>query len=69
VETFLCDLEAEPWELTNLAESATQAAVAARLRERLLARMAAAGEREPVIESAQRRGFFQRRVLPGEADQ
>lgn len=69
LESCLYDLEADPWELTNLAESVAHAPVAARLRERLVARMVAAGEREPVIESPQRREFFQRRVLPGEADQ
>lgn len=68
VECFLYDLQADPWELTNLIESEAHAPVAARVRERLLARMAAAGEAVPEIESPPRREFFQRRVLPGEAD-
>ncbi len=48
-ETFLYDLFADPYELSNLAGFASHAEVAARMRTRLLERMAQAGEETPVI--------------------
>ncbi|HRW11376.1 MAG TPA: sulfatase-like hydrolase/transferase, partial [Caldilineaceae bacterium] len=52
VEEFLYDLEADPHELTNLIHQAAFAPVKAQLRERLIARMVAAGEEAPMIEPA-----------------
>ncbi|MCB0062519.1 MAG: sulfatase-like hydrolase/transferase [Caldilineaceae bacterium] len=52
VEEFLYDLEADPHELTNLVQQAAYSPLKAELRERLLARMVAAGEKAPTIEPA-----------------
>jgi len=52
VEAHLFDLEADPHELNNLVVAPEHAALRARLRERLKARMAAAGEAIPRIEAA-----------------
>ncbi|MCB0105956.1 MAG: sulfatase-like hydrolase/transferase [Caldilineaceae bacterium] len=52
VEEFLYDLAADPHELTNLIHQAAFAPVKAQLRERLIARMVAAGEEAPMIEPA-----------------
>lgn len=52
-EDCLYDLEADPHELNNLAASPAHAAVREELAGRLKRRMAAAGEREPVIEPAE----------------
>lgn len=52
VEAHLFDLEADPHELNNLVAAPEHAALRARLRERLKARMAAAGEAIPQIEAA-----------------
>lgn len=49
VEGHLYDLEADPHELTNLVASPEHADIRARLRERLIARMSAAGEAIPQI--------------------
>jgi choline-sulfatase len=49
VEDLLYDLEADPYELVNLAGRPEYAAVAAELRGRLIARMVEAGEAAPVI--------------------
>lgn len=54
VEDLLYDLEADPYELDNLTGRPEYAEVAAQLRERLLARMAQAGEAVPVIRPANR---------------
>ncbi|HZG83681.1 sulfatase-like hydrolase/transferase [Paenibacillus sp.] len=67
VEEYLYDLHADPYELTNLAGAASHRHVADRLRERLVARMVAAGERAPVIESAPPRTAAQRKAAPEEA--
>jgi arylsulfatase A-like enzyme len=48
-ESLLYDLEADPWELHNLIDRESHRAVADRMRQRLLARMAAAGEATPEI--------------------
>ncbi|NEE02885.1 sulfatase-like hydrolase/transferase [Phytoactinopolyspora halotolerans] len=50
VEAELYDLAHDPYELHNLAGHASHREIADELRERLLRRMAEAGEREPVIE-------------------
>ncbi|GAB4466342.1 MAG: sulfatase [Armatimonadaceae bacterium] len=50
VEEFLYDLLADPYELTNLVAHVSHQAVRDHLRSRLIARMTAAGESEPVIE-------------------
>ncbi|MCB0061961.1 MAG: sulfatase-like hydrolase/transferase [Caldilineaceae bacterium] len=52
VEEFLYDLAADPHELTNLVNGAAYREIKAQLRERLLARMVAAGESVPTIVSA-----------------
>src|SRR5581483_11376436 len=49
VEQALYDLDADPAELDNLIERDSHRATAAELRARLLQRMAAAGERVPMI--------------------
>ena len=69
VEEFLYDLQADPYELTNLVGLESHREVAAVLRERLIRRMVAAGEREPTIEPAPAatRRSGQRRVSPEEA--
>lgn len=51
-ETELYDLEYDPYELTNLIGMASHRRTAEVLRQRLLRRMAAAGESEPTIEEA-----------------
>ena len=51
VESYLYDLEADPYELRNLAGSNSHAEIAHYLRQRLIQRMVKAGEQEPVIES------------------
>jgi len=68
VEQYLYDLEADPWELTNLINMESHARVADRLRQRLLKRMAEAGEELPTIEPAPRKPAGQRRVADAEVD-
>ncbi|GAA5031838.1 sulfatase-like hydrolase/transferase [Actinopolymorpha pittospori] len=69
VETALYDLANDPYELVNLAGMASHRAVAERLRARLLARIVAAGEAEPVIEPAPEvPSGAQRRVDPAVHD-
>ncbi len=66
-EEFLYDLQADPHELTNLVGAASHRAVADALRERLIARMVAAGEAAPTIVAAAPRVVAgQRRVGPEE---
>lgn len=68
VEEFLYDLQADPYELTNLIGFPSHQEAAAVLRERLIRRMVAAGEPAPAIEAAPAtapRG--QRRVTAAEA--
>lgn len=67
VEEFLYDLEADPYELTNLIGLESHQEVSAVLRKRLIRRMVEAGERAPTIEPVPLRPSGQRRVLPGEA--
>jgi len=67
VEEFLYDLEADPYELTNLIGVESHQGVAARLRQTLIERMVQAGESAPTIEPAPSRPKGQRRVLEGGA--
>jgi arylsulfatase A-like enzyme len=60
VEEALYDLEADPYELDNLAGIDAFRPIADDLRRRLIARMVAAGEAPPVIEDAPVRGGVQR---------
>jgi len=65
----LFDLESDPYELANLAGLASHRVVADRLRERLIARMVAAGEVAPTIENAPDKGKVgQRRVSAAEVE-
>jgi len=65
VEEFLYDLQADPYELTNLIGVEAYRAVANDLRERLIRRMVEAGEAAPIIEPAPSRPSGQRSpVLP-----
>ncbi|MFE5317686.1 sulfatase-like hydrolase/transferase [Paenibacillus sp. NPDC056579] len=68
VEQFLYDLEADPYELTNLVEFQSHEAVRARLRERLIQRMIEAGEEAPVIVPMLSKPSGQRKVLPEEIE-
>ncbi|NOZ27521.1 MAG: sulfatase-like hydrolase/transferase [Chloroflexi bacterium] len=68
VEEYLYDLEADPYELTNLIGLASHQEVAARLRERLIRRMVEIGEAPPTIEPTPARPSGQRRVLPEEME-
>ncbi len=52
VERYLYDLDTDPHELTNLTTDPAYARVRAELRERLADRIAASGERRPVITRA-----------------
>jgi arylsulfatase A-like enzyme len=52
VEEFLYDLQADPYELNNLAGHNSFADVASDLRTRLIRRMTEAGEAAPVIDPA-----------------
>lgn len=60
VEEALYDLEADPYELENVVGIDAFREVADHLRQRLIARMVAAGEAEPVIEAAPSRFGGQR---------
>lgn len=66
VETYLYDLQADPYELANLIGNRSHQEVAAILRERLIARMVAAGEDAPHIDSAPIRESGWRRVTPAD---
>lgn len=65
-EDCLYDLQSDPSELTNLINRQSHAELAGHLRDRLSARMVAAGESAPVIESAPRKPSGQWKVLPDE---
>ena len=69
VEEFLYDLEADPYELTNLAGYESHREVSERLRERIIARMVQAGEKAPVIEAAPAQPAKQRKVYAGEKEE
>ncbi|GIX06080.1 MAG: hypothetical protein KatS3mg115_0483 [Candidatus Poribacteria bacterium] len=67
VEEFLYDLQADPYELTNLIHSEAHEPVRRVMRDRLLRRMREVGEPEPEILPAERRRSGQRRVSEEEA--
>jgi arylsulfatase A-like enzyme len=67
-ETYLYDLLADPSELTNLIGFESHQAVAERLRTRLHARMAAAGEQPVTIRPAPHKSSGQRRVSAREVE-
>jgi len=67
VEQYLYDLQADPYELTNLIGLESHREVADTMGERLVRRMATAGEPAPAIEPAEARRSGQRRVSAGEA--
>ncbi len=67
VEEYLYDLQADPYELTNLIGLESHQETAAVLRERLIRRMREAGEAESTIEPAPARPSGQRRVSAEEA--
>ena len=68
VEEFLYDVQADPYELTNLIAFESHREVAGRLKDRLIAVMKEAGEPEPEIVSAEpRTDSINRRVFPDRA--
>ncbi len=67
VEEFLYDLAADPHELDNRVGLESHRGVADVMRERLIRRMAEAGEAAPAIQPAQPRKSGQKRVTPEEA--
>jgi arylsulfatase A-like enzyme len=67
VEQYLYDLEADPYELTNLVGLTSHREAADVLRDRLVRRMTEAGEHPPVIDPAPPRPGGQRRVSAAEA--
>ena len=62
VEEYLYDLQADPYELTNLIGLESHRDVVAVMQERLLRRMGDVGEAAPTIEPAPTRPAGQRRV-------
>ena len=69
VEEALYDLEADPYELENLAGIDAFRAIADDLRQRLITRMVAAGETAPTIEDAPVRPGGQRAATIAEVRQ
>jgi arylsulfatase A-like enzyme len=67
VEEVLYDLQADPYELTNLIGLESHREVATVMRERLVRRMVEAEETVPTIEPAPARPSGQRYVSPAEA--
>ena len=65
-ETFLYDLEHDPYELDNLITSKAHEEVCHIMACRLKKCMVQAGEKEPVIHSVPKEVMGQRRVFPGE---
>ncbi len=65
-ETFLYDLEHDPYELRNLIHSEEHRRVCHVLAEKLKKKMAEAGEKEPVIIEADKKKEGQLRVFDGE---
>ncbi len=68
-ERYLYDLQADPYELTNLINAESHRPVADVMRQRLLLRMDAAGEEIPEIVAAPVKAVGQRRVDAVEANQ
>ena len=62
----LYDLQADPYELTNLINEKSHEEVKTVMKERLLRRMLAAGEDKALIETAIMHPSGQRKVLPDE---
>ncbi len=69
LEAYLYDLRADPYELTNLIGMDSHQEVTAVLRERLLRRLAEAGEAVPTVIAAPVREGFQRVVTAEEANE
>jgi arylsulfatase A-like enzyme len=69
VEQYLYDLEADPYELTNLVDKLSHEPVRVRLRERLAARMIEAGEAVPLIRAVPTAPSGQLKVHPEEIGQ
>ncbi|HVX44128.1 MAG TPA: sulfatase-like hydrolase/transferase [Mycobacteriales bacterium] len=69
VETYLFDLESDPYELDNLIGLRSHAAVTETMRARLLRRMKEAGEPEPRIQPAPERASGQREIYAAEVQQ
>ena len=69
MEQYLYDLQADPYELTNLIHAESHRPVADVMRQRLLRRMAGAGEELPDIVTAEIKAAGQRRVDANEARQ
>ena len=67
VEQFLYDLEADPYELSNLNHSEAHQIVRKVMRERLIRRMVEAGEAAPEIVQAEVKRSGQRKVSETEA--
>ena len=63
VEEYLYDLQADPYELTNLVGMESHREVSEAMKERLIRRMSEAGEQEANIEPAPTRPGGERRVL------
>ncbi|MDF2649721.1 MAG: sulfatase-like hydrolase/transferase, partial [Paenibacillus sp.] len=63
---YLYDLEADPYELTNLVDKQSHEPVRARLRERLVVRMTEAGEPAPLIRAVPAVPSGQLKVSPEE---
>ena len=66
-EEFLYDLQVDPYELSNLVGLESHHEVSQVMQQRLLRRMAQAGEKKPAIEAASTRPSGQRRVTSEEA--
>lgn len=67
-ETFLYDLEHDPYELHNLINSKAHEPVCRVLAEKLKKMMAEAGENIPVIHSSEKKDMGQRKLFDGEED-
>ncbi len=67
MDDCLYDLEADPWELTNLAGFTSHTEVVRVMRERLVKRMLAAGELEPKFVDAPPNSPYEHVVTPEEA--
>jgi len=67
IEQYLYDLQADPYELTNLVNSGAHEVVRVVMRERLLRRMADSGEGPPTIITAEIEPRGQRTVTEAEA--
>jgi arylsulfatase A-like enzyme len=67
VDQYLYDLQADPYELTNLIGRESHQEVTAMMRERLIRRMVDVGEDAPTIALAPAQSSGQRRVSPEEA--